>query len=94
MARLVDCLSRICETAHDHEVARDQSRLDQLEGLLLSSTQQNREFRELMMSSLGVEPMLVYSEYIFLCLSKILRRGISLAMIRGGFVTMHRKADL
>ena len=50
----------ICETANDHEVARDQSRLDQLEGLLLSSTQPNREFRELMMSLLGVEPVLDY----------------------------------
>ena len=55
----------ICETANEHEVPRDQSRLDLLEGLLLSSTQQDREFRDLMMSSLGVEPVLDYPEYIF-----------------------------
>ena len=55
----------ICETANEHEVPGDQSRMDLLEGLLLSSTQQNREFRDLMMSSLGVEPVLDYPEYIY-----------------------------
>jgi hypothetical protein len=43
-------------------VSRDQFRLDQLETLLISSTQQNREFRDFMMSSMGVEPMADYQE--------------------------------
>jgi hypothetical protein len=43
-------------------VSRDQLRLDQLENLLISSTQQNREFRDFMMNSMGVEPIADYQE--------------------------------
>ena len=54
-----------CVTVKAHEVAWDQSRLDQIEGLFLSSTLQNREGRDLLMSFLGVEPVLDVPEYIF-----------------------------